>query len=267
MSPQGVADGGSYNANILVLNPNSSKDMTETIETAIGAIPLSDSTSLEFYTAPSAAPPSINDGDDIAASTVAVLADGWWDTGNERSFAGMLVACYSVHPLVGQLRQKQSRPVVTGIFEASILTALALLRGPGDKWGIVTTGKWWEEHLANGVLDFLGAPEKTDRTENSKFAGVESTGLNASDFHHGVAPEVVNRKIRDATKRLLAKGNVTCIVMGCAGMAGMKAEIQKAAREARGEEFVRKTLSVVDGVGAGILQLQTMITQQRVLSM
>lgn len=170
------------------------------------------------------------------------------------------MACFSVHPLVGRLQQ-QTRGVVTGIFEASILTALPLLR-PNEKWGIVTTGKFWEKHLRDGVQSFLGAVEADT---NTKFAGVESTGLNASDFHHGVSADVVNQKIREATKRLLGKGQVTCVVMGCAGMAGMEDQIRNAASEEVDKEFAFKVLNVVDGVAAGIMQLEQVIRQQRYL--
>lgn len=154
--------------------------------------------------------------------------------------------------------QPRSRGTVTGIFEASVLAAIPLLH-QGQKWGIVTTGKFWEAHLYDGVGAFLGA--KTDT--NAKFAGVESTGLNASDFHHGVDPAVVRQKLKAATKRLLDAGDVTVVVMGCAGMAGLEEIIREAASEERGEEFAYETLHVIDGVRAGIMQVDHMIRNQR----
>jgi Asp/Glu/hydantoin racemase len=216
------------------------------------------STEIYTYTAPSNSPASINDGEDIKNSTEAVLKD--LQTYNE--YDGILVACFSVHPLVAELQGRRvpsNNFAVIGIFEASILTALSLL-GPQEKWGIVTTGKFWEEHLSDGVKSFLGA-SSTD--SNSKFAGVESTGLNASDFHHGVDPAVVEGKIKDATKRLLSKGDVNCIVMGCAGMAGLEDVIRAAACDAKGEPFAYDTLHVVDGLRAGIMQIDHMIKNQR----
>ncbi len=109
----------------------------------------------------------------------------------------MLVACYSVHPLVSLLAEKEGESsllAVTGIFEASILACLALLR-PGKKWGIVTTGEFWEEHLTQGVTRFLGT---TAEDANARFAGVESTGLEAGDFH-GDSPDMVQHKLGEAT--------------------------------------------------------------------
>ena len=258
---------------ILVLNPNSSQSMTEGMTGALNSpdLGLPFSTEIHTYTAPvsSRAPASINDGDDIAASTAAVLAD--FSDADRAAFDGILVACFSVHPLVRELQAPESR-AVTGIFEASVLTALSLLRPPPsspegsskdgdlDKWGIVTTGKFWEDHLADGVRAFLGGHPGAD---SARFAGVESTGLNASDFHDGVPPEVVREKLVSATRRLLRGGRTTVVVMGCAGMAGLEEIIRSAAKEDFGEHFAYEVLHVVDGVRAGILQVETMIKHQR----
>ncbi|RYP79386.1 hypothetical protein DL770_006702 [Monosporascus sp. CRB-9-2] len=268
---------------ILVLNPNSSQSMTDGMRAAVGdpGLGLPYSTEIHAYTAPPAAPASINDAADIARSTEVVLADLQSedrDPGERPSaYDGILVACYSVHPLVRELRS--SRCAVTGIFEASVLTALSLLPAPWSlsssssppdndeqqqqQWGIVTTGKFWEEHLTAGVQAFLGTSSDARRDPSSRFAGVESTGLNASDFHNGVSPEVVREKLKRATKRLLKGGRTTVIVMGCAGMAGLEEIIRSAAAEEVGERFAYDELHVLDGVRAGIMQLEIMIKQQR----
>ncbi|KAI8948846.1 hydantoin racemase [Xylaria longipes] len=238
---------------ILLLNPNSSSSMTDGMKTVIN-------NEIYTYTAPAGSPASINDGNDIKNSTDAVLAD--FDTASQ--YDGIVVACFSVHPLVSELqshsRNSVSGTAVTGIFEASVLAAISLLR-PGQKWGIVTTGKFWEAHLSDGVGAFLGA--KTTQDGNAKFAGVESTGLNASDFHHGVDPAVVRHKLKTATKRLLGAGDVTVVVMGCAGMAGLEEIIREAASEEQGDEFAYEKLHVIDGVRAGIMQVDYMIRNQR----
>ncbi|KAI1140035.1 Asp/Glu/hydantoin racemase [Hypoxylon sp. FL0543] len=245
---------------ILVLNPNSSKAMTDGMKTVIDSIDLPYSTEIHTYTGPSDAPPSINDGKDLEQSTKAVVEDLQKSYPDGLEYDGVVIACYSVHPLVSTMQRSQAYPKsVTGIFEASVLTALALL-GPEDTWGIVTTGKFWEKHLADGVKSFLGTAA-TD--SNSRFAGVESTGLNASDFHHGVDPAIVRKKLNEATKRLLSKPGVKCIAMGCAGMAGLEEIIRNAAREEKGEKFAFSELHVIDGVRAGIMQIEHRIRHQR----
>ncbi|KAI0454951.1 hydantoin racemase [Xylaria acuta] len=243
---------------ILLLNPNSSSSMTDGMKTVINDVNLPHSTEIYTYTAPPGSPASINDGKDIKDSTDAVLAD--FDTAGQ--YDGIVVACFSVHPLVSELQSRSgsATAAVTGIFEASVLAAILLLR-PGQKWGIVTTGKFWEAHLSDGVGAFLGA--ETTQGGNAKFAGVESTGLNASDFHHGVDPAVVRQKLKMATKRLLGAGDVHVVVMGCAGMAGLEEIIREAASKERGDEFAYETLHVIDGVRAGIMQVDHMIRNQR----
>lgn len=181
---------------------------------------------------------------------------------------GILVACFSLHPLTSSLmldsKVSSARTSVTGIFEASVLTALSCI-GEGQQWGIVTTGKFWEAHLTHGVHQVLGSSREGG---NEKFAGVESTGLNASDFHDGVDPRVIEARLKYATKRLLERGNVTCIIMGCAGMAGLERLIRSAAEDhyrELGLNFEEKMagLLVIDGVHAGILQLDQMIKSRR----
>ncbi|EFQ31476.1 hydantoin racemase [Colletotrichum graminicola] len=252
------------NIKILVINPNSSEDMTRGMERAIQAMPLHDSLEIHTYTAPSESPASINDDVDIQLSTEVVVKD-LVNSGKLDQYDGVLIACYSVHSLVEKLsRQFHSSLAVTGIFEASILAATALLPHSStasylsSKWGIVTTGDFWERHLGKGVKGYLGQAEES---ENVKFGGVTSTGLTAGDFHH-VSPAEVRGKLEQATKKLLGNGDVRCVVMGCAGMAGLEDIIRSSAIDVYGESKGRQVF-VIDGVRAGILQLEQTIRSRR----
>jgi Asp/Glu/hydantoin racemase len=183
------------------------------------------------------------------------------ETGILKQYDAVLVACFSEHPLVPMLAEKEREfgsLAVTGIFESSILACLSLL-GRGKKWGIVTTGKFWEGHLTRGVNEFLGTQP---HDLNTKCVGVETTGLNAGDFHGGVDPEVVRKKLREATARLLGKGHVQCVVMGCAGMAGLEEIIRSVAVEKYGSARANELL-VIDGVRAGIGLLEQMVRNKR----
>jgi Asp/Glu/hydantoin racemase len=176
-------------------------------------------------------------------------------------YDAVLVACFSVHPLVGVLADRDGefgKLAVTGIFEASILTCLSLLR-PSKKWGIVTTGKFWEQHLTEGLASFLGTQSNVS---NAKFAGVETTGLTAGDFHGGVDPQVVRKKLVEATTRLLKKDDVECVVMGCAGMAGLEEIIRSVAVDEYGPGKANELL-VIDGVRGGIGLLEQMVRSKR----
>jgi len=138
---------------------------------------------------------------------------------------------------------------VTGIFEASVSTSLQII-APDEKFGIVSTGKVWEGILSEAVVDFLGAgPEASKR-----FAGVETTGLNATDLHDAPAEEV-RKRMKDAVKRLLRKGKVGAICLGCAGMAGMNEMVREACVEELREEDGSR-VRIVDGVQAGVAWLE-----------
>lgn len=187
------------------------------------------------------------------------------------AFEGILVACFSVHPLVAHFAKKYPETAVTGIFEASVITALPLLQPPPamygeqaakiQQWGIVTTGEFWEDHLAHGVASFLGhSPEKAD-DGNSRFAGVFSTGLDAGDLHTA-SKEEVEQKMSEATRKLLEGRNVGCVVMGCGAMTGLAGIIRRTAGEVYGETAA-KSMYMFDGVKAGVMVLESMIESRK----
>ncbi|EKJ71536.1 hypothetical protein FPSE_08277 [Fusarium pseudograminearum CS3096] len=249
------------NLRILVLNPNSSTTMTEGMANAIRHTSLPESVEIYTYTAPPhSAPGSIDDQEGIDRSTRAVLDDSkiQEELGSDK-YDAVLVACFSVHCLVPKLTRYRHL-AVTGIFEASILTSLSLMAAPenGAKWGIVTTGKFWEDHLSDGVKKFLG--QEKDGV-NSKFAGVFSSGLTAGDFHT-VPPEKVREKLKEATQKLLNQGQVNCVVMGCGGMAGLEGIIRSTAIEQYGKAD-GDLVYIVDGVKAGVMQLEQMVRSKR----
>lgn len=74
--------------------------------------------------------------------------------------------------------------------------------------------------------------------------------MNADELH-STPKEEVDGRIRQATKRLLGKGDVQAICLGCAGMAGMEETVRKACVEALGEEKGRR-VRIVDGVVSGV---------------
>lgn len=186
-------------------------------------------------------------------------------------YDAFLVACYSEHPLVQQLKNefeilqreatkgsggRGARKYATGIFEASVVSSLALAGvGSSNSFGIVSTGKIWETSLRDAVHNLFGV------SLSSRFAGCETTGLNASELHDLPSQEV-QQKMKEATIRLLEKGSssgtkVTAICLGCAGMVGLEEAVRDACIDKLGEEESRK-ISIVDGVKAGIGTLLTL---------
>ncbi|MCJ1399643.1 hypothetical protein MMC11_002845 [Xylographa trunciseda] len=239
---------------ILIINPNSTSSMTHALKPLIDSLEYTD-TEYTYYTAPSG-PASVNNVADIHASTAACLADlstssahGVPVLRNEHAYDGYLVACYSRHGLVTALRGLTAAPVV-GIFEASVTAALQMLdlEYERQQFGIVSTGKVWEELLGNAVGLLLGTLSAGEGPYG-RFAGVETTGLNATELH-SAEQEEVKRRIQGAVRRLVENGTVRVVLLGCAGMVGMEGWVR---------EIVGKEVRVVDGVKAGVGALQGLI--------
>jgi len=233
---------------ILIINPNSTSSMTSGLKPLVDSLGFKE-TSHFYFTAPSG-PTSINNDNDVADSARHCLP-ALKDSDALSKHDGFLIACYSKHPLVNTLREQDDvlnsgKPVV-GIFEASVTTSLQLIQ-PHEKFGIVSTGRVWERSLTDAVGALLG------NDGSSRFAGVETTGLNATELHE-VSPEEVKARMKDATKRLLRKGDIGAVCLGCAGMSGMDEWVKEAAVEELGEERGQR-VRIVDGVKAGVAFLE-----------
>lgn len=166
-------------------------------------------------------------------------------------YDAFLVCCYSQHPLVPALRQeirerKMTTKIVAGIFEASVAMCLQSI-DINEKFGIVSTGKQWEEILTEAVAGYLG------HEKSSRFAGTETTGLNADELHTTPKAEV-DRRMKEATKRLLASG-AQAICLGCAGMAGLDETVRQACVEHLGTEDGSR-IKIVDGAVSGAILLE-----------
>lgn len=177
---------------------------------------------------------------------------------NLKQYDAILIACFSVHELVSKLATLTGKPVI-GLFEASILTSLSLISA-SEKWGIITTGEFWIQHLQDGVNEFLGVMRGR---ESYKFAGVYSTGLTAAEFH-SASEDLIKSKLAMAVRNLFESGNVTCVVLGCGGMAGLEETIRLVAADVVGERA--KNLYIIDGVRAGVAQLYYAVTSRDVFT-
>lgn len=149
---------------------------------------------------------------------------------------------------------------MTGIFESSVWKSLNVIPDRTTKFGIVSTGKVWEDLLSNAVIKYAKEGLGAESALNQVFAGVETTGLNATDLHDAPAKEV-RQKMKDATKRLVRAGDVRAVCLGCAGMAGMDVMVREALIEELGEEN-GEAVKIVDGVKAGVEWLELELEKQ-----
>lgn len=112
----------------------------------------------------------------------------------------------------------------------------------------------WESILTEAVEVYLGTTPTSEGDMSKRFAGVETTGLNATELHD-IPQEEVKKRMKEATKRLVRKGDVGAVCLGCAGMAGMDEMVREACIEELGEERGRR-VRIVDGVMAGVAWLE-----------
>ncbi|TKA39360.1 hypothetical protein B0A54_10378 [Friedmanniomyces endolithicus] len=244
MSDSGPGSGRS----ILIINPNTTVAMTDALPPLVDSLGYSTSqTHFKYFTAPSGVP-SINNESDATVS--ARICQSTLE-GKLQDHDAFLVCCYSQHPLVPLLRAELAKlglnhKPVTGIFEASVAACLQSI-DPLDKFGIVSTGSQWKAILGEAVAALLGS------AQSSRYAGTETTGLNADELH-STPKRAVDLRIKLATKALLER-RARAICLGCAGMAGMDRTVREACVEVLGEERGRR-IKIVDGVVSGVAFLE-----------
>lgn len=230
--------------------------MTDGLAKLVRARGKSESVSVDLYKAKNG--PGSIDNENQALESAGFVIEDLVASGKLNEYDAFLVACYSVHPLVDFIRRELQKAGlhahVMGIFEASIVTALSLLPPQSKKFGIVSTGKYWEKVLSEGVKNYLGTdPEKA----NPRFGGVATTGLNADELH-SMPENEVRARMKDAVKLLCEKDNISVIILGCAGMAGMDDVVREALVDKYGKKGA-KGITILDGVKCGIGMLDNLI--------
>ncbi|CAA91957.1 Hydantoin racemase family protein [Schizosaccharomyces pombe] len=217
---------------ILVINPNSTVQMTESVKSVLDDC-TPPNVQLEYLTCPPEGPKAIECVSDGVRSA-AVLMKYFED--HPPQVDAFLVSCYSDHPLVTTLRETYRKPC-TGIMQASILTALSL----GRKVSVVTTTKRYEPLLTDGI-HAMGISD-------SVFAGIASTGLAPLELDSKPRAEVDALLARTALRAVNEMG-ADVICLGCAGMTHMAHVLEKA---------VGPNIPIIDGTKAGVELLASLV--------
>ncbi len=212
---------------IKVVNPNTSTTMTRHIHEAAEAV-AAPGTTVES-SSPTMGPASIESHYDEALSVPGVLAEV--AKGERSGVDGYVLACFG-DPGLDAARELANGPVV-GIAEAAMRTATYL----GRTFTVVTTlartaGRAWDLAERYGVTKFC--------------AGVHAVDIPVLDLDQD--PDTL-KKLTEACGRAVAEDGADAVVLGCAGMADLCADLT----EVLG-------VPVVDGVRAATLQVQSLIT-------
>lgn len=201
--------------NILVINPNSSKAVTQSMEACLE--PLFDRRHAIRCIELAKSPPGIETDehvDDVIPYLVEAARDARADA--------IVVSCFS-DPGIDAVRAAANVPV-TGIAEAAYLAALGL----GARFGIVSLGP-------SSIARHRRYLEKLNL--QARLAGDRSIDMTIVQL---VATDVVDRVCAIATQ-LRDKDGADVIILGCAGLGSYREAIQG-----------RLRLPVVDPVQAGV---------------
>jgi allantoin racemase len=208
---------------LLVVNPNTSRPMTQTIRVSAEAAARAIDVAVDVI-CPAVGPESIEGKFDEVVSAywtldcVMRVAD---------RYDGIVVACFGPHPSIEALREATTIPIM-GIMEGAVLYALPL----GACFSIVTTSPRWQPLLQEG-LKLLGV--------ESRCASVRSSGLAVLDLER-LPIEQVRARLAEEARAAVADDAAEVIVLGCAGMAGLQETVAEAAG-----------VPVVDAVWAGVV--------------
>jgi len=191
---------------ILVINPNSTASVTRAVDDAMAPLRMPGGPEIDCLTLEEG-PPGIEsqtDADGVILPLCRVIRE------HEADAAAFVIACFS-DPGLFSAREVTAKPVL-GIAECGILTALTL----GHRFGVVSI-------LARSVprhLRYIAAMGVGQR-----LAGDLPIGLGVTDLADARA--TLTRMI-DVGRRLRDGHGADVLVMGCAGMARYRADLEEA---------------------------------------
>jgi allantoin racemase len=193
---------------ILVINPNSTASVTRAIDDAMAPLRMPGGPEIDCLTLEEGPPgvESQTDADGVILPLCRVIRE------HEADVAAFVIACFS-DPGLFSAREATQKPVL-GIAECGILTALTL----GQRFGVISI-------LAGSVprqLRYVAAMGVGQR-----FAGDLPIGLGVTAL--GDAGRTLTRMI-DAGRRLRDHHGADVLVLGCAGMAGYRDEVEGAVK-------------------------------------
>jgi len=191
---------------ILVINPNSSKHMTDHIRAEILRIKRADT---EVTVAANAgAPEAIESARDVALAVPPLLEQV--KQANEEGYDAVILACFSDPGL--QAAREISDILVLGIEETTLHVAAML----GHKFTILTP-----------LAKRIPAKEREVRGYGLESALASVRSLDLSVSKTDTDPEATKARILEVARQARDEDGAEVIVLGCAGMVGYAADVEK----------------------------------------
>ena len=191
---------------IVVINPNSTKACTQSIDTALEALRFADGPDIDCVTMKEG-PPGIQSQRD-SDSVIGPICDYVHARGNDA--AAFVIACFS-DPGLHAAREATGRPVF-GIAESGYLAAMTR----GDRFGVIS------------ILDSSVARHGRYVRQMgiaARSAGDRAIGLGVAELSQ---EESVLTRMIEAGTALRDEDGADVLILGCAGMAGFRAPLADA---------------------------------------
>lgn len=212
---------------IKVINPNTTLSMTETIGAAARDVAAPGTSILAV--SPQMGPASIEGHYDEAFSAIGVVDEV--RKGEAEGVDGYVIACFG-DPGLMAAREAARGPVV-GIAEAAMHAASFISTG----FSVVTTLKR-SRGITEHLVDTYGMTRKC--------RSVRATDIAVLDLER---PESNARGvIFDECRQALRDDHADCIILGCAGMADLAADLSR-----------ELGVPVIDGVAAGVKLIEALV--------
>jgi len=191
---------------IMVINPNSSQEMTEHIRSELEQVKRDDTEITVVANA--GAPAAIESASDIAEAVPLLLK--LVRQANEQRYDGIIIACFSDPGL--EAAREQSAVLVMGIQETALHVATML----GHKYTILTP-----------LTRRIPSKEQDVRRfkVESSLASVRALGMTVTDTEAN--PGLTNTRILDVARKAAEEDGAEVILLGCAGMTGYAKDVEK----------------------------------------
>jgi allantoin racemase len=191
---------------ILVINPNSSAEMTQSIRETMERIKRSD-TAVEVVRLEDA-PSAIESATDGAMSVPPLLDRVRW--ANQEEFDAVIIACFSDPGL--EPAREVSDTLVLGIQQATLAVASML----GHKYTILTP-----------LSARIPAKEQDIRRFRMDSSCASVRALDLSVAQTEADPGLTKRRVKEVARAAIEQDGAEVIILGCAGMVGYGEELER----------------------------------------
>ncbi len=191
---------------ILVINPNSSLEMTQSIRDSLDGVCRTD-TSLDVVRL-DAAPPAIESATDVAMSVPHLLDKVRW--ADQEGYDSVILACFS-DPGLEAARETTDR-LVLGIEQTTLAVAAML----GHKYTILTPRP-----------SRIPSKEQDVRRFRQDAACASVRALDLSVEQTEADPSLTKQRVIEVARRAIEEDGAEVIILGCAGMVGYAEELEK----------------------------------------